>query len=786
MDFGFFIPMSIGNRVFLDDGTGGGVTTMASWMAANSRLRVCASNFGATQHRRCPRCGRFGGFDLTDAGGYYLFDNLAEGSYVVVIPSSNFTGIAPLVGYDTSTPTGTETVGVPGDPYTPNTDRDDNGLNVGTAPTAGGVRSGTITLAYTTEPANEAELSGEVDPGSPANLAFDPTGWDGPTPGSRGRWEERDNNSNLTIDFGFIPVFSLGNRVFFDTDNNSLRNGAEVGVNGVRVQLFDSTGTTEIPVGPDGILNTTDDATGGMLTAGGGYYRFNNLPAGDYIVKIPASNFGTGQPLDSYWSSATTINGVGVVSETTAALANSDTDSDDNGTLSAGDVISSIVTLGPTVTSEPTGETDLSGGQGQPDGQANMTVDFGFYRVELGNLVYLDNNANGTNDAGDAPVSGGTVQLFAADGTTEILVGPDGILGTTDDAVGGMLTNSSGVYLFSGLPQGQYIVKTSAPSGTYSTIDTFDATDNATPDTNRDDNDNGIGLGNGTVSSGVVMLTPGSTGALANNTVTNATGTTSNPTVDFGFVGQVAIGNRVWIDNGGTTGVANNGILDGDEAGIDNVTVELYTSTGTFVSSTTTSGGGYYQFDLLYPGTYYTFIPATEFQAGGDLESYYSSVGNGANETSDENVDENGIDDAAPATNGIRSTNYTLLAGTETTTDDETSYTGSLPDANVNFTADFGFTQKYSLGNRVWFDTDNSSTINGSEVGIDGVTVNLYSASDLTTILATDTTANGGYYLFDDLYPGNYVVSVAASNFGGVLNGYLSSGTTISSCRRHQ
>ncbi len=313
---------------------------------------------------------------------------------------------------------------------------------------------------------------------------------------------------------------------------------------------------------------------------------------------------------------------------------------DDNGTLSAGDVISSIVTLGPTVTSEPTGETDLSGGQGQPDGQANMTVDFGFYRVELGNLVYLDNNANGTNDAGDAPVSGGTVQLFAANGTTEILVGPDGILGTADDAVGGMLTNGSGFYIFSGLPQGQYVVKTSAPAGTYSTIDTFDATDNATPDTNRDNNDNGIGNGNGVVSSGVTTLTPGSTGALGNNTITNATGTTSNPTVDFGFVGQVAIGNRVWIDDGGTTGIANNGILDGDEAGIDNVTVELYTSTGVEVpvgpdgilntaddthGGMVTSGGGYYSFDLLYPGIYYTYIPATEFQAGGDLFGYVTA-----------------------------------------------------------------------------------------------------------------------------------------------------------------
>lgn len=792
LDFGFFIPMSLGNRVFLDDGTGGGTTNNGimdggELPIANVRVEL----YRDANTDGVPDAGLVA-FDVTDADGYYLFDDLAAGSYVVVIPSGNFsasfdpdgggplpTAAGALLGRNTSTPTGTETVGVPGDPYTPNTDRDDNGLNVGTAPTTGGIRSGTITLAYDSEPTGEIELSGQANPGSPANLAFNPTGWDGPT--SSGRWEESDDNGNLTVDFGFIPVFSLGNRVWFDTDSSSTINiGTELGVDGVRVQLYSSDGVTEINVGPDGILNTTDDASGGMLTAGGGYYRFNNLPAGDYYVVVSSSNFGAAGVLRGYWSSGTTISGVGVISETAAALANGDLDSDDNGTLSGGAVVSSVITLGPVISSEPLAESDLSSGQGQPDGQANMTVDFGFYRVEVGDLVYLDNNFNGNYDgAPDTVISGATVRLFAANGTTEINVGPDGILGTTDDAAGGMPTNGSGLYLFTGLPQGQYVVKTTAPTGTYSTIDTFNvAGDNANPDINANNNDNGIGVTNGVISSGVVTLTPGSTGALNNNTVTNNAGTTSNPTVDFGFVGMVAIGNRVWLDDGTGGGVSNNGILDGSEIGVANVTLELYTSSGTFVSSTITNATGHYQFDQLYPGTYYVLIPAAEFQAGGNLETYYSSVGNGANETSDENADENGIDDVTPEVNGIRSTDYALLAGSETTTDDETSYTGTLADANVNFTADFGFTQKYALGNRVWFDTDNSSTINGSEVGTDGVIVNLYAASDLNTILASDTTSDGGYYLFDDLYPGDYVVSIASGNFGGVLSGYWSSATS--------
>src|SRR5690606_1479789 len=125
-----------------------------------------------------------------------------------------------------------------------------------------------------------------------------------------------------------------------------------------------------------------------------------------------------------------------------------------------GAVISQAITLGLNGLTEPIDETDLDSiGQGtQPNGRANMTVDFGFYRVEVGNLVFRDENKNGNFDGTDLPLANVQVRLYAADGTTEIPVGPDGILGTADDTPGGMLTNASGLYLFSGLPQGDYIV----------------------------------------------------------------------------------------------------------------------------------------------------------------------------------------------------------------------------------------------------------------------------------------------------------------------------------------
>jgi LPXTG-site transpeptidase (sortase) family protein len=366
-------------------------------------------------------------------------------------------------------------------------------------------------------------------------MGFSPTGWDGPA--SRGRWEEIDSNSNLTIDFGFIPVFSLGNRVWFDTDNNSAINGAEVGVNGVTVRLYASNGTTEINVGPDGILNTADDAAGGMLTTGGGYYRFNNLPAGDYFVILPSNNFtGTGV-LTGYWSSATTISGVGAISETAAALANSDIDSDDNGTLAGGVVVSSLVTLGPTSISEPAGEADLSGGQGQPDQQANMTIDFGFYTMSLGDLVWNDQDNSGLLDGPETGINGVTVELRSGDNST--------LLATTSTV--------GGIYTFSGLPAGDYIVRLPAANfnpggilrdflsstGPLPASPYEPAPDADTVTTNSDDNgseSNGLlGLG-GYIETLPVTLTPA-----AEETTNNATGTTTESRVDFGVINNPQI-----------------------------------------------------------------------------------------------------------------------------------------------------------------------------------------------------------------------------------------------------
>jgi LPXTG-site transpeptidase (sortase) family protein len=607
--------------------------------------------------------------------------------------------------------------------------------------------------------------------------------------------------NNHTYDFGFTQSYSLGNRVWFDTNNDGLLNNAEVGVSGVRVELFQDNGTTP------GVWDAADTFLSFETTDASGYYRFDDLTAGDYVVLIPDDNFRDvgvgdtvpGDPLAGYWSSLTSIAANGTITDATANDPDTTVlDNDDNGrtTLTGGAVdyvASAAVTLGPGTT-EPTGETDPTtnpeAGEA-PDNRSDRTVDFGFYRVDIGNLVFEDVNGDGDYDAGtDALLAGAIVQLFASDGVTEINVGPDGIFGTADDAAGGVTTGAGGTYNFSGLPAGDYIVRVTPPVGFTSTVDTAAPADTTDPDTNTDNNDNGIGLAGGAVSSGTLTMTPGE--VAANITVTNASGTTSDPTVDFGFVRAYSLGNRVWFDTN------NNSTLDAGELGIDGVLVQLYAAdgagnpTGAVLDSQVTADGGYYRFDNLVAGDYVVVIAADNFIVNGSndvLAGYWSS---GTTRLPDgtlneptapdadvivNDADDNGtLQNAGAFSGAVLSAAVTLGPGSaEPTGETDLSPTGQgATDNRADMTVDFGF-YTMTLGDRVWADTNDDGLLSG-EIGINGVDLELLSG-DGTTVIATTTTAGNGDYSFTGLPAGDYIVRIAAAEFnvGGTLEGLTSS-----------
>jgi hypothetical protein len=337
-----------------------------------------------------------------------------------------------------------------------------------------------------------------------------------------------ENNHTFDTGFASSAVYSLGNRVWFDTDNDGQIDAAEVGISGVQVSYFADANTDGVPDGA---------ALGTINTDASGYYRFDGLASGNYVVRINALNFANGAVLGGYLntsgSNSTDLDSTSVAGQ-----------NGENGIIPAGaanvvqtsGILSATIFLG--APGEPTAESDVqASGQGAVDPAANMTVDFGFFRACLSGTVWSDNGAgannnNGILNAGELPIGFVRVQLYSSS-NTEFLTGPDGILGTTDDTINGALTNGSGNYSFCNLPPGQVRVVVTPAGGTSST-----PTSN-TPDDNIDSDDNGFAGTSpfvGKIMSGLVTILPGSTGALNNKTVTNSNALTSDPTVDFGFV----------------------------------------------------------------------------------------------------------------------------------------------------------------------------------------------------------------------------------------------------------
>ncbi|ENO84561.1 collagen-binding protein, partial [Thauera phenylacetica B4P] len=171
----------------------------------------------------------------------------------------------------------------------------------------------------------------------------------------------------------------------------------------------------------------------------------------------------------------------------------------------------------------------------------------GFWRpAAIGDRVWLDANANGQQDAGEAGVAGVAVELYSCANGAAV----GAALATTT-------TDAAGNYAFTGLMPGQYVVKFLTPDG-YSL---------SPVDVGADGTDSDAALSG---FSGCYTLASGQT----------------NDTVDAGLYQGAAIGDRVWEDTNA------NGQQDAGENGIAGATVRLYTcvdgAPGVLVAQTTT------------------------------------------------------------------------------------------------------------------------------------------------------------------------------------------------------
>ena len=201
-----------------------------------------------------------------------------------------------------------------------------------------------------------------------------------------------------------------------------------------------------------------------------------------------------------------------------------------------------------------------------------------------------------------------------------------------------------------------------------------------------------------------------------------------NDTQDFAYYIASTIGDNIWHD------VNGNGVFDAGE-GLNGITVTLTGPGGPY--TTTTSGDGGYSFSGLIAGDYTVTVDETGLPA----------LLQGKN-----TVDPDGVLDST--------SNITL--------------DGLLN----NLVQDFAYVALGSIGNTIWQDNNYDGLLDGGDALLDGVTVTLTPPAGIDLgsgdgLAITQVTAGGGIYLFNNLPPGDYVVTVDMTT--GALPGLTNS-----------
>ena len=722
VDAGIWVPLSLGNRVFIDNNNDG--IDNDGPLDANGN-RVLGSSpgidgidvkvfFDLNGTDRMDDGDRYIDTRITEAGGYYTVGNNISGTFMVQMTPVNFEPGGPLQFCMNSTGNGNPVAD-------DGLDMDDDG-----APDAAlGWVSRPITLTPFQEPLDD----GDTSPNS--------------------------NNTNFTVDFGCVPLAALGNRVWLDANNNGVQDGAEAtGVVGALVTLLD--GVSNAP-----ILSTTTDSSGlytftGLIT--GSYAVQFDLPPG--YVRSPANNEANPSS-DALDSDADQI--TGRTAPTTLDVGENDLswdaglsplaglgnrvwhDLDHNGLQDAGEPGLPNVTVNLRVNGAITATQQTNAGgfywfagltpatqyevcvllpadyqftvldtginafntydsdadpitgglspRAVAAGESYPDHDAGLWQfASLGDYTWIDTNRDGLQTAGEVALAGVTVDLYQ-----------DGVVLSSTHAA------ADGHYLFSGLLPGTY-------SLTFGEADGYARTRPSVLGNGRDavDSDAGIREFDITKAGGLIGETTESTVLQSSE---------NDMTWDTGYVPLAALGDYVWND------LNHNGLQDVNEPPMAGVIVKLLDKDGSLVMTQTTNAQGLYLFERLQPSEYtviFELPPGYAF-----TQQRYGSV-----TEIDSNVD-----------SLIGQTGRVIFRPGQTRLD-----------------IDAGLWQPASLGDYTWEDLSLEGQQDSAEPGVNGVQVALLTTGG--ALIAEQHTAaqvsGSGYYSFADLIPGNYVVSFTA------------------------
>ncbi|OVE75624.1 hypothetical protein BVX97_04360, partial [bacterium E08(2017)] len=200
--------------------------------------------------------------------------------------------------------------------------------------------------------------------------------------------------TKLDQDFGYQPTGSgsIGDTVWYDKNGDGAQAGPlETGLESISVTL-------KADFNGDGTYVTVTS----MVTDASGYYLFEGLPDGYYVVTVDEND--SDLPSDAFGQKY---------------------------------ILSTSQGLDVTIT----------------DGNSYLDADFGFTALgAIGDTIFWDANKNGTQDYNEEGIANVTVRLY-------IDVNDDGLYTAgTDTLYATDITDVDGKYLFTGLPMDQYVV----------------------------------------------------------------------------------------------------------------------------------------------------------------------------------------------------------------------------------------------------------------------------------------------------------------------------------------